>query len=39
QEIAKNFERGIRSQPEDWHMLQRVFIEESAAERSERPLP
>lgn len=39
QEIAKNFERGIRSRPEDWHMLQRVFIEESAAERNERPLP
>jgi KDO2-lipid IV(A) lauroyltransferase len=39
QEIAKNFERGIRSRPDDWHMLQRVFIEESAAERNERPLP
>jgi len=39
QEIAKNFERGIRSRPEDWHMLQRVFSEVSAAERSERPLP
>lgn len=28
QEIASNFENGISRYPEDWHMLQRVFIEE-----------
>ena len=31
QEIAKNFEQGISRYPEDWHMLQRVFLEESVA--------
>ena len=25
--IAKNFERGISQYPEDWHMLQRVFLD------------
>ena len=30
QEIAKNFEVGIRGKPEDWHMLQRVFLDEIA---------
>jgi phosphatidylinositol dimannoside acyltransferase len=26
QEIARLFEAGIRSHPQDWHMLQRVFV-------------
>ena len=26
QEVAKVFEAGIREHPEDWHMLQRVFV-------------
>ena len=26
QEIARNFEKGITEHPEDWHMLQRVFL-------------
>jgi len=26
QEVAKVFEAGIRAYPEDWHMLQRVFV-------------
>lgn len=28
QEIAKSFEMGISAHPEDWHMLQRIWIEE-----------
>ena len=28
QDIARNFEIGISRYPQDWHMLQRVFIEE-----------
>jgi phosphatidylinositol dimannoside acyltransferase len=24
--VAKVFEAGIRAHPEDWHMLQRVFV-------------
>jgi len=35
QEIAWNFERGIRSLPQDWHMLQRVFIDSSTEHRKE----
>jgi KDO2-lipid IV(A) lauroyltransferase len=26
QEVARTFEEGIRAHPEDWHMLQRVFV-------------
>jgi phosphatidylinositol dimannoside acyltransferase len=26
QEVACVFEAGIRAHPQDWHMLQRVFI-------------
>jgi phosphatidylinositol dimannoside acyltransferase len=26
QEVARAFEAGIRAHPEDWHMLQRVFV-------------
>lgn len=28
QSIAKSFERGIAEAPQDWHMLQRIWIEE-----------
>jgi KDO2-lipid IV(A) lauroyltransferase len=28
QEMAATFERGISTHPEDWHMLQRIWIEE-----------
>jgi KDO2-lipid IV(A) lauroyltransferase len=28
QNIAKTFEIGIREHPEDWHMLQRIWIDE-----------
>jgi KDO2-lipid IV(A) lauroyltransferase len=28
QNIASTFELGIRKQPEDWHMLQRIWVEE-----------
>jgi KDO2-lipid IV(A) lauroyltransferase len=28
QEMASIFERGISTHPEDWHMLQRIWIEE-----------
>jgi KDO2-lipid IV(A) lauroyltransferase len=34
QEIAKNFESGIRTNPQDWHMLQRVFIEAESIDMS-----
>ena len=26
QEVARLFEAGIRAHPQDWHMLQRVFV-------------
>jgi KDO2-lipid IV(A) lauroyltransferase len=26
QEIAQVFEAGIRAHPQDWHMLQKVFV-------------
>jgi len=26
QEVARVFEAGIRAHPQDWHMLQRVFV-------------
>ena len=26
QEAARAFEAGIRAHPQDWHMLQRVFV-------------
>lgn len=35
QEIASNFERGIQALPQDWHMLQRVFIESITGGRIE----
>jgi KDO2-lipid IV(A) lauroyltransferase len=33
QECANIFEIGIRSHPEDWHMLQRIWIDEDFVER------
>jgi lauroyl/myristoyl acyltransferase len=42
QEVARVFEEGIRAYPEDWHMLQRVFVADldlarlAAAEARER---
>jgi KDO2-lipid IV(A) lauroyltransferase len=33
QEMARVFERGIREHPEDWHMLQRVFVADLDPER------
>jgi lauroyl/myristoyl acyltransferase len=32
QQSAKNFERGIAQHPEDWHMLQRIWIDEDFKE-------
>ena len=26
QEVARLFEAGIRAHPQDWHMLQKVFV-------------
>ena len=26
QEVARLFEAGLRAHPQDWHMLQRVFV-------------
>jgi phosphatidylinositol dimannoside acyltransferase len=26
QEVARVFEAGIRAHPQDWHMLQKVFV-------------
>jgi len=26
QQVARLFEAGIRAHPQDWHMLQRVFV-------------
>ena len=34
QQSAKNFERGIAQHPEDWHMLQRIWIDEDFQERA-----
>jgi len=34
QESADNFERGIAAHPEDWHMLQRIWIDEDFKERA-----
>jgi phosphatidylinositol dimannoside acyltransferase len=45
QEVARLFEAGIRAHPQDWHMLQRVFVADldperlrRAAEASQRPV-
>lgn len=34
QKSAKNFEDGIQKYPQDWHMLQRIWIDEDFKERS-----
>ena len=34
QESANNFERGIAQHPQDWHMLQRIWIDEDFKERA-----
>ena len=31
QQIARRFEVGVREHPEDWHMLQRVWVDAQAA--------
>lgn len=36
QAMTTAFEHGIREHPEDWHMLQRVFLNDLDAERLER---
>lgn len=33
QQSASNFERGIEQYPEDWHMLQRIWIDDDFKER------
>jgi phosphatidylinositol dimannoside acyltransferase len=33
QEVARLFEEGIRAHPQDWHMLQRVFVADLDPER------
>jgi KDO2-lipid IV(A) lauroyltransferase len=33
QEAARLFEAGIRAHPQDWHMLQRVFLADLDPER------
>jgi len=33
QKSADNFEQGIRKHPQDWHMLQRIWIDEDSKER------
>jgi KDO2-lipid IV(A) lauroyltransferase len=34
QKSANNFERGISQHPQDWHMLQRIWIDEDFKERA-----
>lgn len=34
QQSANNFEQGIRKFPQDWHMLQRIWIDEDFKERA-----
>ncbi len=42
QEVARRYEEGIRAHPQDWHMLQKVFVADldperlAAADRAER---
>jgi KDO2-lipid IV(A) lauroyltransferase len=36
QEVARRFEAGIRAHPQDWHMLQRVFVADLDPERLRR---
>jgi phosphatidylinositol dimannoside acyltransferase len=39
QELATVFEKGIRDHPEDWHMLQRLFVADLDPERLARRNP
>ena len=32
QRLAREFEAGIAAHPEDWHMLQKVWVEDMAAD-------
>jgi len=36
-QVARLFEAGIRAHPQDWHMLQRVFVADLDPERLRRP--
>ena len=36
QEVARLFEAGIRAHPQDWHMLQRVFVADLDPEPPQR---
>ncbi len=36
QQVARLFEAGIRAHPQDWHMLQRVFVADLGPERLRR---
>ena len=36
QEVARLFEAGIRAHPQDWHMLQRVFVADLDPEQLRR---
>jgi lauroyl/myristoyl acyltransferase len=35
-QVARRFEAGIRAHPQDWHMLQRVFLADLDRERLRR---
>jgi KDO2-lipid IV(A) lauroyltransferase len=37
QEMARIFEEGIAAHPEDWHMLQRVFVADFDPDRPAAP--
>jgi phosphatidylinositol dimannoside acyltransferase len=37
QEVARLFEAGVRAHPQDWHMLQRVFVADLDPGRPRRP--
>lgn len=39
QQLATAFERGIREHPEDWHMLQRLFVADLDPDRLARGAP
>ena len=35
QECANNFAKGISQAPQDWHMLQRIWVDEDFMERKD----
>ena len=39
QQVADAFERGIREHPADWHMLQRLWLDDLDPDRSPEPAP